>query len=1202
MSRDFTYASKRNPCPCCAHDHGCKLFHDGKVWCLRINHSHDAPTGYRVLGLLRNGMGASLVPDDGFDLEEYRRKQRKQEEKRQRRLQRQLSSLSVSERDKAIRKMHSAIGLTSSARQHLKQERGLTDAQIEQGLYFSVAPHQDLPAGIPLNFPGVHWGGRSLTNRYQGIACVLFNPDGMAIGIQIRVTDDTDEGRYRWLSGQNSSHLPNGELPLTYIRPPSLKRKHPAIIEGTGFKPQLAADRLAQVVIGASGGQHAGSPKQLLAYLEAASSEGLDTSVVQIYLDAGDVVNHHVINRLATLIDLLESWGKTVQIAWWGQTTKKSPDIDELEDVGAIAYIPAKEFQPLQKFKIDAPDSTLPIEDEAPVIEPSPAAYTKYLEWEASQEQIDQLQKERRQEIWRNNFAVAAKNAWRRWKKFSPDRVIDQPFFDFPIPGPNTITAVKSPLGTGKTEWLKRVQRISPGEGWVALGYRNSLLLQSCERWGFYHLHQDEAFVLVADPKSNIACCVDSLIHFQPHHFEGKNIILDEVMSIIVHLLAGGTLKGRKDRCLELFEQALKAAKRIFILDGNLADWAVEYINNLAGDKKVTKIENKYQDPLPLNIEFLSGTQGSKRLKPNDKSPLLTLIKDDCSRELGMRPAIATDSQILAESLDKILKASGFCGIRIDSKTISESWCKEFLKNPDAWIRANQPDYLIYSPTAEGGLDISIKNYFTKQYGIFFGVLTVDSIIQMLGRIRDRNVPRVVWAAQFVRNDRETFRSPFAKVISKAVYSYLVNDSLLSIDGRVDALAVSQKLQQLIANSTDEHFRVACIVAAIANYEKANLRECLLETLERGNNDLLAFALEEDRTAKHELGEATNAVKNQNALDIFNAKDLDIKLASQMEGIFGADWSTRCAVMKAKLKAILPGIESTPHWSVEFIRRVSYDDRQFINRCELFWLLHHREVAQRIQQEQWAWLSKFDKTFLKGINSRYSPVWALLETEFPNLLDPNREWREDSPELVEFRRRFKASQRLQTALGMNVGKSTPMHWFYRVLKRVGLNTKTKQLRFGEKRIRVYWIDPDTWNDVERHAVLATLPTRWKQYLDESYPEPEFELENYAQTEVESVTRSANNSIQLGGLVTDRFPSQKEKIPEEHLEDVREVVSWVEIAVAHGLEGLQDVMHSVRSYLAQVPQARRWLWRCINQSVKDALGELSPQDYRFLAAN
>lgn len=349
MSRDFVYASKRILCPVCARDHGCKIFSDGKVWCLRVTSQSDVPPNYRVVGFLNNGMGASLVPSSDNDNPEYRRNAAQRGEKIQKQQQRQLSTLSIEQRDKAIRRMHSQIALSKSDRTLLKQTRGMSDEQIDRGLYFSVAPYQDLPTAIPLNFPGVHSSGKTLTNKYQGIACPLFDSEGRAIAIQVRVTDETAEGgRYRWLK---NSHLSNGKLPLTFIRPQTLVRKHLALVEGTGFKPQLAADKLGQIVIGASGGQHACCPQQLGEYLKAAEARGVDVSTIQIYPDAGDIVNPHVMKRLVNLVDLLKSWGKTVEIAWWGQQTKDDPDIDELEDIDGISYLPAAQFQPLQEFQ-----------------------------------------------------------------------------------------------------------------------------------------------------------------------------------------------------------------------------------------------------------------------------------------------------------------------------------------------------------------------------------------------------------------------------------------------------------------------------------------------------------------------------------------------------------------------------------------------------------------------------------------------------------------------------------------------------------------------------------------------------------------------------------------------------------------------------------------------------------------------------------
>jgi len=295
-------------------------------------------------------MGAVVVPDDESD-KEYRIQEAQKEREVQKERQQNLSRLSIEERDKAIRRMHSHLGLSFVDRRYLQEVRGLTDEQIIKGLYFTVNPYQELPLFIPVNFPGVSYTGKTLNNKYRGIACVTFNPQLKATGIQLRLTEEVEGGRYRWLSGTHKAHLPSGELPLTYICPAEIKSNCVGLVEGTGFKPQITADKLGQIIIGAAGGQHASSPQQLKQCLKAAKKKGVNTKLIQIYLDAGDINNKHVMNRLVNLISLLQSWNIKVEIAWWGQTTKEHEDIDELSDYSIIQYIPENHFQPLVAFK-----------------------------------------------------------------------------------------------------------------------------------------------------------------------------------------------------------------------------------------------------------------------------------------------------------------------------------------------------------------------------------------------------------------------------------------------------------------------------------------------------------------------------------------------------------------------------------------------------------------------------------------------------------------------------------------------------------------------------------------------------------------------------------------------------------------------------------------------------------------------------------
>jgi hypothetical protein len=1024
-------------------------------------HTDANPIGFKFQREDAHGFSvwAEAKVDEWSDQQRQEYQRRKQE--RERFEQQRLSgALPIPDRNRAIRKLHKYLGLSSKHRQDLR-DRSLTDAHIDAGCFFSIHPDQELPPNIPANLPGVMRG--KLAAGAAGFACPAFDVHGNIIGWQLRV-DETTYGKYRWPKGSKSSHLANGELPITVCRPiDGVKRPGVGLAEGL-LKPYVGAQKLGQIFIGAAGGNFTSSPEQLKASLEA-----LKPDIVNLYPDAGAVNNSHIMRQYRRTIELVSSWGYAVRVVWWGQTTKDAADVDELTGTEALAYLTPSDF----------------LGESEPDAEPDSGAYAEYIQRLEDEERYADLDQERRHSEWRDQFPQRAHSAWKRSKRFSPTQSIDQQYFDFAVPCEGSLMAVKSGLGTGKTEWLKRVIQVLSDEGWIALGYRNSLLLQSCERWGFYHLHADNGFMFIPDSQSKLALCVDSLGHFQRHHFDGKNIVLDEAMSVTLHLLAGGTIRDKRDRCLELFTEALKRAKRIFVLDGHLADWCLEYLQKLCGgDRKVIKVANQYQST-PLDIEFLLGTPDLKGgLSANDRSPLIAAIKQ------SPRRVICADSQIEAEALDNILALQGCKGIRLDSKTISEPWASEFLANPDAWIEKHRPDYLILSPTAESGIDISIRGYFTDQYCLYFGVLHTDAQLQMMGRIRDPQVKRHIWCREFGTDNTENFRSPFPRQITKAVEDFLIQDGIATIEGIDQSAAIEQLIKKLIAASQDDHYHAFNLLKARWNYERSHLRECLLESLIEAGHNVRLVTLQRDEGEADALKDAKDEVKNANSVAIFNAQDIDPNKVSEIDAKFSASWEQRCEVKKARLKKRLPGIEKTPQWRFELIRKVEYDDRAFIEHCELFWLLHHPDAAKLQQQERWAWLLKKDKTFLGDIRSRHLKVKTLLEIGILDFLDLEREWSDRTPEVLELKNKCKA-KRVATALGLSVGNSEPIRFLARMLRQLGIKLQPRRRRVDGEVLTVYRIDPKSWNDPDRAAVLGCLDTRWQKYQDSSVSAPDF---------------------------------------------------------------------------------------------------------------
>ncbi len=347
LARSWYNSSRQQPCPICNNTHGCRIFTTDKVWCLRTFDGASARPGWRLIGLLDGGMGGSFIRENASAIRQFSPSSYEIPTAREKR-----NPLPESARDVGVRKLHRALGLSESDRTYLL-ERGVTEAEIESRLYFSLSARQEIPAGIAKNFPG-RWRRRhTFTNHVGGIACIAFNEHNQAIGIQIKTRDVDIDERYRWLSNKiNCAHLPNGELPLTFLKPSRIRCPYIGLVEGIGLKPQIASQRLRQLMIGASGGQFLASPNLLRRYIDAATSEGFNPRVIQIYPDAGDVINRHVLRRLAHLVDFLKSSGHRVQIAWWNQLAKHdSPDIDELPGLGSIEYIDAGKFTLLRNWR-----------------------------------------------------------------------------------------------------------------------------------------------------------------------------------------------------------------------------------------------------------------------------------------------------------------------------------------------------------------------------------------------------------------------------------------------------------------------------------------------------------------------------------------------------------------------------------------------------------------------------------------------------------------------------------------------------------------------------------------------------------------------------------------------------------------------------------------------------------------------------------
>ncbi|HEY9652299.1 MAG TPA: hypothetical protein V6C95_16690, partial [Coleofasciculaceae cyanobacterium] len=251
-------SSSQNPCPICENINGkCRQGrNDLNYWqCMAYADISKGGihNGYKCIGHTRDGLWAQFRLDNSQEWSEQQRQewqrenQRRRQEKARADDKRRRRSLSAVERDHAIRKLHKRFGLSARHKEDLRS-KGLNYQQIEALLYFSINPNQGVPAEIPANLPGIVDG--KIRAAGTGYACVTFDCEGKATGWQIRLDGATDN-KYRWAKGESSSHLANGELPITSVYPG--ESKHPGIWACEGIsKPAIASHRLGIVAIGAA--------------------------------------------------------------------------------------------------------------------------------------------------------------------------------------------------------------------------------------------------------------------------------------------------------------------------------------------------------------------------------------------------------------------------------------------------------------------------------------------------------------------------------------------------------------------------------------------------------------------------------------------------------------------------------------------------------------------------------------------------------------------------------------------------------------------------------------------------------------------------------------------------------------------------------------------------------------------------------------
>jgi hypothetical protein len=678
----------------------------------------------------------------------------------------------------------------------------------------------------------------------------------------------------------------------------------------------------------------------------------------------------------------------------------------------------------------------------------------------------------------------------RRWKKaraYIATVLSDSKYVNFPAPGPNTITAIKAKLGRGKTQWLAEfITAITLGKIFL-LGHRNALLRGTSKRCGFYHITFDDGKMMLSDPNGRVASCVDSLLKFADDCAdENCTIVLDEVESVVRHILTGGTISA-SDRIaiLDKFALLLNSCSRIILLDGHLTDATVAYIAILAPGKAVTKYENTFKAPLP-KVEIFKGSGAP--LKASQIEAFKNLILK------ASRPAAFCDSKDDAIALYRQLEEihGEGTGLLLTADNATEDWQAEFMDNPDESIRSHQWKFIVATPLLQDGVDISIPDYFSEVFGMFGGVVSVNSVCQMVRRVRHPIGNIKILCAE------RGHHSPDGAEIYVAQFQKLLASRLAAELSEFDP----RPAQEIYAELCDQlkscpHHAAWFELKVLENLERPHLYDFVCELLRESGHEILELDLDNPGTQQH--ARVKEEVKEELAEAVANAEIISI---SEAEKILSRQGNTKVkesdirAANRAVIAEQLPGVEITPALVLRLKK-----ERGLLTGMRNLWYFQNPDKAKQLRGYRWS----EDKIKVFGADHKKTSLLlrALEKLDIKQFLDSDRTWSNDSPSVLAVAKWGKSNE--AKMLDMEIKNLAPIPYLHNLLAFIGVKLVGNRKK-GQKREYSYLPDGGSL-PADFNELYAAVSSKMLEKYEEKVQKKEAEKRS-------AVTSETIDSIEL----------------------------------------------------------------------------------------
>lgn len=459
------------------------------------------------------------------------------------------------------------------------------------------------------------------------------------------------------------------------------------------------------------------------------------------------------------------------------------------------------------------------------------------------------------------------------------------------------IIAIASPKGSGKTKFISGV--VEKHEKALAGGHRIAMIRNLCARLGLgYKGNLDKVsgkFINDCAYTLRVGLCVDSFLSIDPRQFAGCDLILDEVVQVLRHLLTSSTClrDGKRPALLARFRELMRVARRVIVADADLDNQTLHYLSQLRGDDTpIFLIRNDYK-PQGYPVRYIQA--------PDRTVISGHVISGVRAMDPGKVVFVATDSKGTSKAIARLIAHE--CPekrvLLINSETSGGDCEQEFIQNPDAVLARGEYDVVICSPSVATGVSIEIQGIIARVYGIFTGVSSLDAdMAQALGRVREP-AERVVWCASRGTN--------FSK-ISRSVSSLELKSHLQQLTSATVSIIRSSLREDVVGAveqydwQTNPHLNLLSRIETDRNFAMYHLRDALLVRLRFEGNQVTVEDQASDPIMGLLLAKARQECKEVDAEALVSIKDLIYSQVLTLEQKESLTVEERLAIAKFYMK------------------------------------------------------------------------------------------------------------------------------------------------------------------------------------------------------------------------------------------------------------------------------------------------------------